>query len=242
MCRQPYGGTGTEMDETRMPPATDQPAGGDEAQVTRGFAHVNEQVNELAQQLFVAATEIGALSNLLHERGLITNEDLAAQRAAVAGRLRAMFQEKQIGVKLDARIPDKYALPDESLPRIDCENRIPLCRGACCAMRFALSRQDVEEGVMRWDLGQPYVNRVGADGRCVHQDRATFGCTIYRHRPGVCRVYDCRKDARIWQDFEKRIINPHLFATGSDGTPLPRIAEAPQAPDATADAQERVGG
>ena len=211
----------------------------DESQITRGIGHVNEQVNELAQQLFVAATEIGALSNLLQERGLITKEDLKAQRTVVAKRLRVIFQEKQIGVKIDTRVPDKYAIPADALPQIDCENRIPLCRAACCSMRFALSTQDIEEGVMRWDLGQPYRNRVGPDGRCVHQHRTNCGCTIYPHRPGVCRLYDCRKDARIWRDFENRVINPDLFVLQGDGTPIPQIEESRRAPESEADLPEQ---
>lgn len=202
--------------------AVNQPLQGSELQVTRGIEHVNRRLNELAQQLFVTATEIGALSNVLEDRGLISADDLKTQREEVASRLQAIFQEKRIGVKTDTRFPDKYAIPVESLPRIDCEDRIPLCRAACCAFRFALSSQDIDEGVMRWELGQPYVNRVAADGRCVHQDRTTFGCGIYHHRPGVCRVYDCRKDARIWQDFDNRVINPDLYSTIGEGAMIPQ--------------------
>lgn len=211
--------SGNDTDELAT---LNQPLKGGELQVTRGIEHVNRELNELAQQLFVTATEIGALSNVLENRGLISADDLKTQRAVVASRLQEIFQEKRIGVKIDTRFPDKYAIPAESLPRIDCEKRIPLCRAACCAFRFALSSQDIEEGVMRWELGQPYVNRVAADGRCVHQDRTTFGCGIYHRRPGVCRVYDCRKDARIWQDFDNRVINPDLYSTLGEGSMLPQ--------------------
>jgi hypothetical protein len=31
---------------------------------------------------------------------------------------------------------------------------------------------------------------------------------VYEHRPAICRTYDCRKDPRIWIDFEKRIPAP----------------------------------
>jgi Fe-S-cluster containining protein len=223
-----------ENDETRATYASNQPMEGEEAQITRGIEHANEQANDIAQQLFLTATEVGALSNLLVERGLISKDDLKAQRTNVARRLRVLFREQQIGVRLDTRIPDKYAIPPDTLPQIDCENRIPLCHAACCAMRFALSAQDLEEGVMRWDLSQPYVNRLGPDKRCVHQDRGSLGCTIYEHRPGVCRLYDCRKDARIWRDFEKRIINPDLFIGRGEGT-----AEPPERdPDDDLDAAE----
>jgi Fe-S-cluster containining protein len=227
-----------DKDEKGTTFASNQPMDGEEEQVTRGIQHANEQASAIAQQLFLAATEVGALSNLLVERGLIAKEELKAQRTVVARRLQVLFREKQIGVKIDTRIPDKYAIPAGALPQIDCEQRIPLCRAACCAMRFALSAQDLEEGVMRWDLSQPYVNRLGPDKRCVHQDRASLGCTIYEHRPGVCRLYDCRKDARIWVDFEKRIINPNLFITQIEGTAGRQIEAPERDPEDEQDAPE----
>jgi Fe-S-cluster containining protein len=49
-----------------------------------------------------------------------------------------------------------------------------------------------------------------ADGYCRHLDRETCTCTVYEQRPVTCRGYDCRKDERIWHDFEKGIISPKL--------------------------------
>jgi Fe-S-cluster containining protein len=49
-----------------------------------------------------------------------------------------------------------------------------------------------------------------ADGYCVHLDRCGSRCRIYEQRPTPCRGYDCRKDKRIWIDFERRIVNPKL--------------------------------
>ena len=39
----------------------------------------------------------------------------------------------------------------------------------------------------------------------VHNDPTGHGCTAYTQRPSVCRRYDCRDDARIWEDYEQRI-------------------------------------
>ena len=50
----------------------------------------------------------------------------------------------------------------------------------------------------------------GEDGYCPPLDRANPQCGVYEDRPFVCRAYDCRKDKRIWEDFEKRTINPEL--------------------------------
>ena len=101
-----------------------------------------------------------------------------------------------------ANIPDKYALRD--LPQIDCASLLPLCRARCCTMSFPLSVQDLDERVVRWNYGSPYNIARREDGYCVHHEPGR-GCGVYPHRPGVCRTYDCRRDRRIWIDFEKRI-------------------------------------
>jgi Fe-S-cluster containining protein len=105
--------------------------------------------------------------------------------------------------------PDKYEV--EAGPVIDCASRYPICKGACCKLWFALSVQDLDEGIVRWNYSRPYGIAQGADGRCVHQDRETRKCNVYENRPHVCRTYDCSQDKRIWIDFEKRVINPDIL-------------------------------
>jgi Fe-S-cluster containining protein len=112
----------------------------------------------------------------------------------------AVYKSADVPAKTAASI----ALPIAS-PQINCHERIHACKGACCALRFALSRQDVEEGVVRWDLGRPYLNRQAADGYCVHSDPTSRSCGAYAQRPAPCRIYDCRSDDRIWLDFDKMI-------------------------------------
>jgi hypothetical protein len=76
-------------------------------------------------------------------------------------------------------------------------------------MIFPLSTTDLDEGVIRWDYGQPYMIRQRAsDGYCVHNDPASRGCTVHAQRPATCRRYDCRNDTRVWLDFEARIPAP----------------------------------
>ena len=105
-------------------------------------------------------------------------------------------------VSLDLGGP-KYETPSPSIP---CDELIPLCRAHCCTLSFALATEDLDEGVIRWDYGQPYLIRQrAADGYCVHNDPESHGCTVHAFRPRVCRSYDCRKDKRIWVDYEQRI-------------------------------------
>jgi Fe-S-cluster containining protein len=113
-------------------------------------------------------------------------------------------------VFVDDEAGDKYALTD--LPEIDCESRYPICQAACCTLRFPLSRQDIDEAVIRWDPVLRYWLAQGEHGYCTHIDIATCRCTVYSQRPGPCRTYDCRDDERIWEDFEARIPNPRLWA------------------------------
>lgn len=109
---------------------------------------------------------------------------------------------------------DKYATPGVDIP---CAELIPLCKAACCRLSFALSTADLDEGIIRWDYGQPYLIRQRAsDGFCVHNDPATHHCTVHAARPRVCRSYDCRKDERVWTDYEQRIPAPHFEGVFDD--------------------------
>ena len=103
---------------------------------------------------------------------------------------------------------DKYTF--EGTPPIDCAERVSICHAACCRLPFALSKQDVHEGIVRWNLGQPYMIDHGDDGYCSHLDHGTCACTIYANRPVPCRGFDCRSDQRIWLDFEARVANPDI--------------------------------
>jgi len=143
-----------------------------------------------------------ALGDVLMERGLVSREELQAR----LNEARAVLEEKPIPKVMLARGGDKYAAENNVL--IDCLERLPICQARCCKYSFCLTEQDLDEGVARWDYGQPYWMRKRPDGYCVHCDPTTHRCLIFEHRPYVCRVYDCRNDARIWLDFEAKQISP----------------------------------
>jgi Fe-S-cluster containining protein len=108
-------------------------------------------------------------------------------------------------VSLDV-VADKYDEPGADIP---CHELVHLCQARCCSFTFSLSTQDLDEGVIRWDYGQPYLIRQRAsDGYCVHHDPSSRGCTVHGYRPRVCRVYDCRDDQRVWLDYAQRIPAP----------------------------------
>jgi hypothetical protein len=120
---------------------------------------------------------------------------LVNMRAADAG------QKNRVSLDLDPI--DKYAIVS---PEIPCEELMPICQARCCRMSFGISTQDLDEGVIQFDYGQPYLIRQRtSDGYCVHNDPTSHGCTVHAQRPRVCRKYDCRKDDRVWADYDKRI-------------------------------------
>jgi Fe-S-cluster containining protein len=165
------------------------------------------------------ALAVLALWDELTERCVL---DAAALQARLE-RIREEELHRQRGyarVRIEADI-DKYALRD--LPQIDCAERLHLCRARCCTTDVTLARQDVEERIVTWEHTRPYLLRKRGDGYCVHSDPETQRCTVYPHRPAVCRVYDCRQDRRIWIDFEQRIpaVDPALSPAEAPTPPGP---------------------
>lgn len=191
--------------------------------VLSGFHETYRRVGITAERLCQTAAQSYALADLLIAKGVIGTDELDQRRRAVEERVRATILEAGVLVEL-ADEADKYG--SEVAPVvIDCEARLPLCHAACCRLRFALTEQDLREGVVQWELPKPYLNRQRSDGYCVHCDVATGACGVYTQRPAVCRQYDCRNDRRIWADFDKRIPNPELVGL------LPGRAEvSPNAP------------
>lgn len=176
--------------------------------IAEGLMYSHSRENANTSKVLEVASFSYALIELLNERGLITLEELDERKRKVGQRLVEKFAEKGMGVALTDDEKDKYTY--ERTVQIDCEARMPLCRGACCRLSFALTVQDLEEGAVKWELGRPYMIRRGADGYCHHLHREDKTCGIYEQRPVVCRAYDCRKDKRIWADFDNRVVSPEL--------------------------------
>lgn len=149
---------------------------------------------------------VEALAELLIAKGVVHLRELEARKQAIASAARA--ERTGPAVHLVAT-EDKYAAPTGE--PIDCENRLHLCRARCCKLWFALSVQDLEERIVRWNYAQPYAVAQREDGYCVHQEvDGSRRCGIYEHRPLVCRTYSCRDDRRIWLDFDGYVPNPDI--------------------------------
>ena len=175
--------------------------------VVLGLLYVHHQLGANTGKALEASSFLYALTELLIERGVITEKELNERKIVVAKRLAEKFREMGMGAAFQEEEQDKYGIDDV---QIDCEERKHLCKTACCKMSFALSRQDIKEGIVKWDLGNPYMIAKKEDGYCVHLEKMGYGCRIWKNRPVPCRAYDCRNDKRIWIDFGKRIVNPEL--------------------------------
>ena len=138
--------------------------------------------------------------------------DVLVGRGALAEGHRALFD--RVGVSAAAAVParvrlrvfvDKYTMHNAD---VDCAALLPICQARCCSFSFELTTQDLDEGRVMWEATAPYLIRHERDGHCSHLDRQSGGCGVYAERPAACRGYDCRGDARVWADFEKRILAP----------------------------------
>ena len=153
------------------------------------------------------SAHVYALTESLIAKGIVKLDEIEERRAQAKEQMIQSARTHWEGVEVLHDKTDKYEVVSQE---IDCAARAHLCKAACCRLDFALSRQDLKEGVVRWDVGRPYYIRQREDGWCTHCDKETKGCGVHAQRPLVCRQYDCRQDARIWDDFEKRIPNPKL--------------------------------
>ncbi len=134
--------------------------------------------------------------------GLTVEQAVAARTGETLTQVRAADARTQWRVLLDTGA-SKYETPSAPVP---CAELLPLCQARCCTLDFALSPEDLDEGVVRWDYGQPYrIRQRQSDRYCVHCDPDTRHCTVHERRPRTCRIYDCSNDPRIWIDFARRI-------------------------------------
>jgi Fe-S-cluster containining protein len=201
---------------TTVPTPRDESVEGD---LTGGLVFAHTLAMQTKYSTFDARVRLQATIEELVAQGALDLQRLEARQKQVREREAARWAQQTI-VRLSENV-DKYALTD--LPQIDCASRLHLCKARCCSLTFHLSPQDLDERVVAWEYGRPYTIRHTAEGFCVHNDRETCGCGVYTQRPAICRTYDCRRDTRIWQDFENRIP-----ATRAADDPAPDASMAPE--------------
>ena len=186
-------------------------------EIANGLRYSHIRFNANTSKTLEATSFLYALIELLSEKGILIIEELDIRKKQVAERLVEKFKERGIGLMYQDPEFDKYTFEHEAC--VDCQSRLHLCKAICCKLPFALSKQDVEEGIIRWDFGQPYLIAHGKDGYCVHLDRDKYQCTVREHRPVPCRGFDCENDQKwsVWSDYSNKIMNQELVQKINNG-------------------------
>lgn len=176
--------------------------------VIRGLLYTHNRAKKNTAQVHNANATLHAMIELLLEKGIIDKGELGVRQTKISKILKKTYIQQGMAVAMQEFDVSKYEFKGRA--ETDCDNYIPLCKAACCKLPLALSKEDVQEGIIRWELGNPYIISHNGSGYCAHMIIENFRCKVYDHRPIPCRGYDCRKDERVWLDFKKRIINPHV--------------------------------
>lgn len=180
------------------------------SELTSGFLYTHTRLNDNTKKILESTSFLYALIELLDDNNLISIKELDERKKQIAEQLVRKFAESGIGLMYQDPEYDKYNFEHQA--HVDCQSRLPICKAICCKFPFALSRQDVDEGIVCWEFGRPYLISHDDDGYCVHLDRKTYRCTVHKNRPVPCRGFDCRNSDKwkVWQDYEKSIVNPEL--------------------------------
>lgn len=183
------------MDDEQSPGPLDE-------DLSRGLVHIHEKLGKRILEHDKLAAHVYALTEVLIASGALKLRALDQRKADDAKAMADEATSRWDGARVLDDTRDKYTVTPAP---VDCASRVSVCKAACCRLSFYLSKQDLGEHTVRWDVARPYHIARRADGWCVHCDPATRACGVHERRPLVCRRYDCREDGRIWQDFEQVI-------------------------------------
>jgi Fe-S-cluster containining protein len=176
-----------------------------QATLQRGFRRIDE-----------AETLVAALIRALTAKGIVSEDEIGVVLAGeeepdAAGA--DEVEEEVLPVQPTINWPtialrvDNEDAGDTPEVIVDCDARMHVCHAVCCKLKFPLNTEEVESGVVKWDIGHPYIIRQESTGSCTHNDTGTGRCGIYTERPGICRRYSCAGDTRIWKDFDNMVLN-----------------------------------
>jgi len=83
---------------------------------------------------------------------------------------------------------------------VPCGKLVKHCQAKCCSFIFALTKDEVDRGLIKYNRDKPFFIARDDDGFCPHLDRDTLACEVWYDRPLRCRRYDCRDDREVWPD------------------------------------------
>ena len=162
--------------------------------LSSGLVYTHTRINDNTKKTLESTSFLYALIELLEDKGIITIEELDERKKQIAERLVKKFKESGLGLMYQDPEFDKYNF--EHTACIDCQDRMDVCKAVCCKLPFALSKQDVDEGIIQWNFSRPYIIAHNGDGYCSHLDKETYECAVHEHRPVPCRGFDCKDNKR----------------------------------------------
>jgi hypothetical protein len=178
------------------------------------LAYVRARLDDNTYRNMGNEAKLAALIGMLEEKGFIAHETAEERGKLILLDLMKAYADSGVsGVGVEY-LDSKYDAHDpKNDVVIDCEERVSVCEAVCCRLPFALTRKEVESGIIRWEFARPYLILKGADGYCTHLNRDKITCTIHENRPVSCRLFDCRTDKRwpVWSDFEKKTANTEFM-------------------------------
>jgi hypothetical protein len=149
------------------------------------------------------AAQLAWIIDMLIERGQLTE-----RHRAIAAKIRARQALRVFVAEPDA----------DGEPEIDCAKLLHLCHARCCSFKVALTVDEIRGGKIPWDLETPYVLERDLDSGYCSQLDESGRCRCYDSRPTTCRTYDCRRDPRVWIDFDARRPAPMPWGVTPLGT------------------------
>lgn len=181
-----------------------------ESEMAAGISYTHSRITFNTRKTLESSSFLYALIELLGEKGILPISEVDERKKKVAQRLVRKFEESRIGLLYQDPEEDKYSFNKD--PNIDCSSCLEDCKAVCCKLPFALSKQDVHEGIIRWEFGRPYLIAHDPEGYCVHMNRETYRCTAYENRPVPCRGFSCRNNEKwpVWKDFNNKELNPEF--------------------------------
>jgi Fe-S-cluster containining protein len=178
-------------------------------QMLNGAMHAHSMFGAITDRINAMEAALYGLADALIAQNALTPAQFQTFTEKVSRAIADSGQNLNGGVAL--RVDNPQA-PGTQL--VNCDERMHICKAVCCKLTFPLSAEEVESGIIQWELGRPYHNRTGKKGYCVHiaEKDGQCRCNIFDNRPKVCSRYSCAHDQRIWTDFEGMVLNDEWIA------------------------------
>lgn len=173
-----------------------------EYQIERGSLFTHTVLTEQIMRQNENDSFLYGLIDYLSQKGLININELKTFVESVKKEIVEKKEFATLGIAIRVETQEEML----KYSPVNCEERIHICKAVCCKLSFPLTINEVESGVLKWNLGKPYYNRRCTNGYCYHI-QIDNTCSIYQQRPSICRKYTCRNDERIWSNFEKMELN-----------------------------------